>query len=200
VTPEDAAAVLDIVEQRQADLLSRLGTRLIYAADEFYLATGRPFPPAEAYEGFPQKENGIGLARLFLDEIRAVEIPAGITHRRVTLATGTLAAPLLEMFAARLREKLGIEVQVLPVPNRFYGGGVSVAGLLTGSDLIAALTGQDLGDMLLLPAVILNSDGVFLDDMTPEEVEAALHIPLRFCANAAEVVEGIGLFTPIPEG
>ncbi|HOS44072.1 MAG TPA: DUF512 domain-containing protein, partial [Armatimonadota bacterium] len=110
--------------------------------------------------------------------------------RAVTLATGALAAPLVESFTARLRAA-GADARVAAVPNRFYGGGVSVAGLLTGRDLLAALRGRDLGAALILPAVTLNADGRFLDDLTPADLEAALGVPLHFCADPAEVVAAL---------
>ncbi|MHB9024187.1 MAG: DUF512 domain-containing protein [Armatimonadota bacterium] len=188
VTPADAAALLDAVQRRQQELLPRLGTRLVFAADEFYLAVNRPIPPAEEYEEFPQKENGIGLARLFLDELAAMEIPEKLSPEKVALVTGTLAAPLLETLAARLRQA-GATVEVVPVPNTFYGGGVSVAGLLTGGDILRALAGRDLGRAIILPAVVLNTDGIFLDDLRPADLQEKLGAPLLFCHGPAEVVK-----------
>ncbi|HOF87935.1 MAG TPA: DUF512 domain-containing protein, partial [Armatimonadota bacterium] len=189
VTPGDAEAVLDLIAAMQAALLPRLGTRLVFAADECYLMTGRPLPPDAAYEEYAQAENGIGLSRRFLDEAAALHIPP-LPARAVTLATGALAAPLVESFTARLRAA-GADARVAAVPNRFYGGGVSVAGLLTGRDLLAALRGRDLGAALILPAVTLNADGRFLDDLTPADLEAALGVPLHFCADPAEVVAAL---------
>jgi len=186
VTPADAEAVLATVERRQSELLAKIGTRLIFAADEFYLDTGHPIPPAEAYEGYPQRENGIGLTRIFLDELAAVKrFPAG-KGRKITIATGTLAAPQLELLADRLRAA-GWQAGVIPVLNRFYGGGVNVAGLLTGQDILVALWGKELGEMVLLPSVVLNTDGVFLDDMTPEQLERELGVKLRFSTGPMEM-------------
>ncbi|MHB9109911.1 MAG: DUF512 domain-containing protein [Armatimonadota bacterium] len=186
VSSADAEAALDVIERRQSELLAKLGTSLIFAADEFYLATGRAVPPAEAYEGYPQRENGIGLTRLFLDELAAVKrFPAG-KNRKITIATGTLAAPQLELLADRLRAA-GWQAGVIPVPNRFYGGGVNVAGLLTGRDIRAALRGRDLGELVLLPSVVLNTDGIFLDDLSPADLERELNVSFRFCEGPAEV-------------
>ncbi len=181
VTPEDAAAALALIAERQGRNLANFGTRLVFAADELYLSAGLDLPPAEAYEGFPQRENGIGLARLFLDELAGTRFPRGARH--LTLVTGTLAAPLLERLAARLR-RAGHTADVLAVSNAFYGGGVSVAGLLTGRDIRAALAGRAL-DLLLLPAVVLNADGCFLDDLTP----ADLGHPAHFCAGPRDVAQ-----------
>lgn len=194
ITADDAAAVLDCVTRWQAELLPRLGTRLVFAADEFYLCAGREIPDAEAYEDFVQQENGIGLARLFLDDMAMLDdvpLPSNGNKKHVTIATGTLAAPLLEQLAARLREQFGVSIDVLSVPNLFYGGGVSVAGLLTGSDFLAALRNHKIGDVLVLPAVTLNTDGVFLDDMTPKDLMQTLHVPIRFCADPFEVSSAI---------
>lgn len=191
VTRDDAVAVLACVERWQTKLLAQVGTRLVYAADEFYLSAGHPFPPAVAYEGFPQKENGIGLARRFLDAADALPLPDTLPAGKVTLATGVLAAPLLERFAARLRAACAVDVEVIAVPSQFYGGGVSVAGLLTGSDFLAALAGRELGRLLILPAASLNADGVFLDDITPAALEASLGATVRFCAGPGQIVEAL---------
>jgi len=180
VSTADAEAALTTIERRQRELLQKLGTRLIFAADEFYLATGRPVPPAGDYEGYPQRENGIGLTRIFLDELAAVKrFPAG-KGRKLTIATGALAAPQLELLAERLRA-VGWQADVIAVPNHFYGGGVNVAGLLTGQDILAALREKELGEMVLLPSVVLNADGIFLDDLTPADLEKELNVSLRFC-------------------
>lgn len=197
VSAEDAASVLDLLEKVQQQALAAHGTRLVYAADEFYLLANRPLPPAEAYEDFAQQENGIGLARLFLDEVAELDFTGlarqdGQLH---TLLTGVLATPLLRQLALRITLELGGAVQVIAVENQFYGGGVSVAGLLTGLDILHALTNVELGASVFLPAVLLNSDGVFLDDMTPEALEQALGVPLHFCAGPEAVVELLG--TPI---
>ncbi|HEX2951825.1 MAG TPA: DUF512 domain-containing protein, partial [Armatimonadota bacterium] len=194
ITSDDASAVLDTVDRWQKQFFTQYGTRFVFAADEFYLAAGHEVPPYNAYEDFAQKENGIGLARIFLDDAAALEFQPttnGIANKHVTIATGTLAAPLLEHLASRIREKLDVTIDVESVPNLFYGGGVSVAGLLTGSDFIAAMRTKQLGDILLLPAVALNSDGIFLDDMTPEQLEQELHVPIRFSADPQDVLDAI---------
>ncbi len=191
VTQEDAEEVLTCVARKQATCLAQLGSRLVYAADEFYLATGHQLPSASDYEGFPQKENGIGLARLFIDEADGIFLPGSLPTGKVTLATGTLAVPLLERFAARLRKIPDVDIEVIAVPNRYYGGGVSVAGLLTGSDMLAALAGRVQGRLLILPASVLNADGLFLDDMTPRALEIALATAISFCAGPQQILESL---------
>jgi len=188
LTPADAATLLAAVQPRQQANLAHLGTRLIFAADEFYLATSQPFPLKAAYEGFPQRENGIGLSRIFLDELATLRWPAHLPAGPVSLVTGMLAAPLLHEFAARLREH-GVDARVIAIPNTFYGGGVTVAGLLTARDLRAALADCPHGQAIFLPAATLNTDGIFLDDTTPRELERALGVPLYFCTGPKAVVK-----------
>lgn len=190
VTRADAAAVLATVEDRQARNLAALGTRQVFAADEFYLLLQRDPPAADAYEGFPQLENGIGLARRFLDALAGLRLPRRLPGGRVTLATGTLAAPLVERLAERLRAA-GVEAQVVAVPNAFYGGGVSVAGLLTAGDLRATLAGRDLGRLVILPAASRNADGIFLDDTTPDALADALGVPLAFADGPEQALARI---------
>lgn len=189
-TKESAAAVIDAIEDFAAHFLYFKGTRLAFAADEFYLKAGREIPAPEAYEEFAQLENGVGLWALLKDEFHAAlrlldepDFPA--RPRRVTVATGQAAFPLLEELAAAARERCPrLAVQVMAVRNAFFGESITVAGLLTGGDLIAQLKGKDLGEELLLPAVMLRREGdVFLDDLSPADVERALQIPVRPVPN-----------------
>lgn len=190
VTTADARRLLTTVARWQGALRPRLGTRLVFAADEFYLSAGRAFPPATAYEAFPQLENGIGMARQFLNALRRLSCPDRLPAGKVTLVTGTLAAPLLARLADRMRAAGG-DVEVVPVPNAFYGGGVSVAGLLTGRDVLATLRRRDLGRLVLLPSAMVNADGVLLDDLPAHALASALGVPVCFCADPAEAFEAI---------
>src|SRR5579872_1656518 len=83
--PGEAAAVLAAIDRWQARFLRVLGRRMVFAADEYYLMAGRPFPDAGEYEGFPQHENGIGMARTFYGEVAAAlagaPLTADVPHR-----------------------------------------------------------------------------------------------------------------------
>lgn len=184
-TRAGAAAVVDTIEDFAAHFLYFKGTRLAFAADEFYLKAGREIPAPEAYEEFAQLENGVGLWALLKDEFHAAlrmleGADFSVRPRRVTVATGQAAFPLLRELAAAAQETCPrLTVQVQAVRNDFFGESITVAGLLTGRDLIAQLTGKDLGEALLIPAAMLRREGdLFLDDLAPADVERALHIPV----------------------
>lgn len=182
-TKEEAAAVVDTVERFAAKRMAATGSRAIYAADEFYLRAGRPLPNDEYYEEYYQLENGVGMVTLLEHEFRqaiALELPRQV-NRHVTIATGTAAAPLLQSLAMRAMETFpGLAAEVASIENRFFGETITVAGLVTGGDLIEQLRGKDLGDELLFPATMLRRDGdLFLDDVFPVQVEEALGIPAR---------------------
>lgn len=168
--PAAAAAVLDALDVWRDGMLREREERWVYAADEFYLAAGRELPGYDEYDGFPQYENGIGMARAFIDEFEESAAiadgapPAGGTPHPVVVVTGELFAPVLRRLGTRLGD-LGVEPRVLSVPNRFLGGDVSVAGLLTGKDLVEAITADLGGPVYLVPDVVLNSDGLLLDDV-----------------------------------
>ena len=204
VTPNEAAAIVDWIAAWQDGFRRRYGRGLVYGADELYLLAGRPLPPAPCYDDFPQTENGIGLARLFLDSFTATL--AAVNRRqvawpRVAIATGTLAAPLLEEVIARVRQKVdGLAVRVVPVTNHFFGPPVTAAGLLTGQDLLeglgdAAAWVQEKNGIILLPDVMLKRDApVFLDDLTPDDLAVALGVPVHMAPATGEgMVEGLGL-------
>jgi putative radical SAM enzyme (TIGR03279 family) len=167
--------LLDIVKQKQKRFLVEKGTRLVWAADEFYLCAGRPVPKSSAYEGFPQIENGVGLVRTFKDSAaRAKRIISSALPKpmSVSIATGKLAAPLIEEWIKTLHVE-NLRVQVIPIENTLFGSTVTVAGLLAGRDIIDQLSDRDLGDVVFIPSVATR-DGVFLDDVSLNEVSSAV--------------------------
>ena len=190
-----AREVIAVVHRWQEALLARVETRTVYAADEFYLLSGEDIPPSAAYEDFPQIENGVGmLASLhddFLEELSfrqaegAIPVPdttQAIKPRRVSVASGTSAAPELERLSSLLMDACTglLEVRVHPCENRFFGGQVNVTGLLTGSDLLDQLADVDLGEELLLPRCMFRAGTeTMLDDVELAQIVQALRIPVR---------------------
>ena len=183
---ESAAAAGEQVEEFALLCLRKHGSRIFCCSDELYLKAGRPLPPEEYYEGYPQLENGVGLLRLLESEFDwALENCPERPGKRFSVATGVSAAPFLE----KLIERAGAEAAVYPIPNDFFGHSVDVAGLIVGRDLLHRLQGKDLGEALLIPQVMLrHGEGVFLDDMTLEELSAALGVPVIPVENDGEAL------------
>jgi putative radical SAM enzyme (TIGR03279 family) len=185
LTREEAGALVATVHAWQGALLDRLGSRFVFLADEVYLLAGEPLPLTDAYEGFPVVEDGIGLVRRFEDDFaHALGRRRGRQVRAaVTVVTGEMFAPRLGRLLASA-ELTGEPVRVAAVPNDFFGGAISVAGLLTGRDIQNHVAGlRDPGDLVLLPAVALRDvDGVFLDDLTPAELARDLGVAVRAIA------------------
>jgi len=176
-TREEARGLVRWIALKQEEYLRDLDYPFIFASDEFYLMSGEPVPPAERYADFPQTENGVGLTRLFMDEWEEVldGLPRETFPRRVTLATGLLGEKALRPVADRLNQIKGLEVSVKVIKNNFFGRRVTVAGLLTGGDLLGQIQSEEAGDLLALPAVMLRKDEpVFLDDITPRELARRL--------------------------
>jgi putative radical SAM enzyme (TIGR03279 family) len=167
VNRDPSRNVLKQIAAWQQEFRSRFGSRFVFAADELYLLAGERFPPAADYEGFPQRDNGVGLARLFLDEIAEADFrpAAGLP---VTLVTGILAAGVVRRLAAKMRRH-GVATSVVVVRNRLLGDTVTVAGLLAGEDVAAALARGDLSDLVVVPASALRGNE-FLDGMTVQEL------------------------------
>jgi putative radical SAM enzyme (TIGR03279 family) len=181
LAPEEAREVVRKACAWQKRFRKELGTRFVYPSDEMYLLAGEPLPSARSYEAFPQFENGVGMIARLNAEWKRVErkIPPRIGRaRRVTLVTGTLAAPVLQPFADRLSAVENLEVRVAPVRNEFFGPTVTVAGLLAGGDIAAQLRGRDLGDVVLIPTVAVRDD-VFMDDWTVDQLSEALRTPVE---------------------
>lgn len=180
-TQETARAAVEQIEAVQRWSLAANGSRIVYASDELYLLAGLPLPEDEAYEDYPQYENGVGMLRYlmneFYDALEDAEYDGDA--RFLTIATGTAAAPFLEKMMRDLEEKIPqVHCQVIPVRNDFYGHTITVAGLLTYQDLFRQLSGRDLGSAVLLTETCLRHDDVFLDDRSRADLEQALGIPV----------------------
>ena len=177
-TPEEAYRCVKQVEKYAEECYVNLDSRIFFCSDELYLKAGLPLPPDEYYEGYPQLENGVGLLRLQETEFDyALEDEGPVTNGApFSIATGVAAAPFLRA----LVEKARASGTVYAVPNDFLGHTIDVAGLLTGGDLIKHLRGKPLGERLLLPQVMLrHGEGVFLDDLTPADLERELGVPVQ---------------------
>ncbi|MFZ5828070.1 MAG: DUF512 domain-containing protein [Bacillota bacterium] len=203
-TREEARTMIDQIEPWQQRLLDEWGDVLVYPSDEWYILAGREVPPAEVYGNYDQLENGVGMVRLFLEQMKdctdrlPAEVPA---PRKVTVATGVLATESLGRAARWLSENVkGLNVEVQTVWNDFYGHSVTVAGLLLAQDFIAQLQGKDLGDLVILPAVAFRDvDGRSLDNLTPAQISQQLGgVEVALAGSPAELADAAtgGLLAP----
>ena len=174
---ESAARVVDQVEQYQIRQRAKDGRTFIYLSDEFYLLSGRPLPPAEYYDGFPQLDNGIGLARSFIEDFKIAAEEAQQEEReadgkpvKLAVVSGTSIAPLLKKLADSL-QLAKVEITMVPVVNNHFGSTVNVSGLLTAHDMLASLKGIDTQvDGILIPESALRTgDNIFLDDVSLDD-------------------------------
>ena len=198
--PYDAAssaAVLDILEEQGAACKKKYGARIVYPGDEWYLCAGRPIPPGSFYEDYAQLENGVGMWRLFRDEFMAElqfyrrrwPVP-----RRIDVVTGILAAPLItEMTRALTLRHPTVQVAVHPIRNDFFGGNVSVAGLVTATDIVAQCKGRLKSRHLGVPDVMLRAErDRFLDDWTIQDLEKALKVKVHILpSGGGELVKAL---------
>jgi putative radical SAM enzyme (TIGR03279 family) len=162
-------------EHRTADF----GTGFVYCADELYNRAGIDIPSAGYYDDFPQIENGVGMIRDFLDASGRLESTIGELRYtgKVAIVTGFSMEPYLHRFAERLMDfTSNLEARVIAVPNHFFGESVTVSGLLAGRDIIAALQGIDPDETVLLPPNCLNAEGLFLDDLSLEDIARSLNV------------------------
>jgi|ERR1051326_7934780 putative radical SAM enzyme (TIGR03279 family) len=186
VTPEFCRRTIKEVGLIQKDLRQRLGTAFAFLGDEIYLRAGRDIPSRKHYEDYPQIEDGIGMVRTFANQFqtlgRRLERKTVPTPEKLngTILTGTLFAPRLRAMIDRLNARTGTRLQVVAVQNNYFGGDVSVAGLLTGGDF-AATVDQVQGDFAIIPRVVLKSDEpIMLDGMTLGQLQE--QFPVRLYA------------------
>ena len=189
--PQEAVEVVKTMERWGEYFCKEYGTRTAYASDEFYILAGKDFPPYEFYEDFAQLENGVGMMTLmqhdFTQALKEAQLEQSPAAHRCTIATGQLAYPMMQDFAERVQQAFPqVQVQVKKIRNDFWGPTITVAGLITGQDLLAQLEGLDLGSELLIPANMLRHEqDRFLDDLTLEQVQETLGVPALPVENDA---------------
>ncbi len=181
-TSREAKEVIDIIHSFAEQFEKEYGERICYPSDEFFLKAGLPVPPPEYYGEFAQLENGVGMLALLSQEFEeALSAKTGDTvERNLSLATGYAAYPTIEKLLVRMKEKFPkTQCRVYPIRNDFFGHNITVAGLITATDLMKQLKPQPLGERLLLPTVMLRHEqDKFLDDHTIADVENALKVPV----------------------
>lgn len=180
---EDARKVLDQIRGWQKMLRETRGTSFVHASDEWFIMAGEDFPEADYYEGYGQLENGVGMVRLLIDEVREeLSVHTGDDRRRrVSIATARLAWPTIRMLADELIALYpNVQVDVHCIKNDFFGELITVSGLMTGQDIIAQLKEEDLGEELLLPVNVLKADeDILLDDISVEALSNTLQVPVN---------------------
>lgn len=189
---ETASNVIDIAEDFGKHCLAKYNSRLAYPADEFYLKSEREIPPPYFYGDFEQLENGVGLISLlreeFSDALQYTEYNG--KERHITIATGTAAADFISgLLNATVNKYSGLSGEVVAIKNKFFGETINVSGLVTGGDLMDQLKDRHLGDELLIPSSMLRREGdMFLDDVTVNDVQNKLHIPVHCVGNEGQLL------------
>ncbi len=171
-----AQKTIDLVDGLRKRCREELGGGFVYCSDEWFIRAGLSIPPVEYYDDFPQIENGVGMVRDFLDAVERM----GRCRKKpryncdIALVTGRSMSSYIRDLAKKLGGMTGTKSRAVPVMNRFYGKSVTVSGLITGGDIIAALTGTGPGETVVLPPNCLNDDGLFLDGLDVDDVARAL--------------------------
>ena len=195
---DDACKVIDMIEKWQKKAMEEYGLHFIHASDEWYILADRELPQEDSYDGYLQLENGVGMVRLMLDEFTEAlsdavsqkqEYLSGkkdacpqswFAKEKISIITGRLVYPYIKQMAEHLMEEFKQkELQVIPIRNDFFGEMITVTGLLTGTDILAQCGELELGDRLLLPENVLRSgETVLLDDVTIEDLQKTLQVPI----------------------
>ncbi len=206
VDEQAAKETLSIIRGFRKKIYAEHGIHFVHASDEIYLMADEPIPAEEEYDSYPQLENGVGMLRLLIEETgeaiakkRTVDSCGSLVKsetkeannpKKVCLASGLLAAPTLKKLLEDISKAFPqIEGTIYPIKNEFFGERITVSGLITGQDILAQLKGKNLGERLLLPENMLRSgETVFLDDMTVNELENALQVPIIIVKSSGQAL------------
>ena len=184
---EDCIRVIDEVTNLGNSFLGKYGTRLVYLADEFYIKAQRQLPPFEYYEDFPQIENGVGLMTTMNYEIaeELEDVKTDVKPFAKSIATSEIAYDYVCSWVKSIKKKCPkLNVNVYKIKNNFFGGKITVTGLLCGSDIIGQLKEKDLGEELLLSESMFKNDcDILLDDVTKEDIEKSLGVKVSIVRN-----------------
>jgi putative radical SAM enzyme (TIGR03279 family) len=182
VDAEYARKTIEHVSRIQEHNLKTRNTPFCFLGDEFYIMGERPIPPRSHYGDFPLVENGVGMIRTFLDEFAVAVRKKWKRHSRAikgTVITGRIFYPTLQGCIDRMNSKFGIELKCLPADNLHFGKGITVAGLLTGSDIYTAVRDKLQGDFLIIPSEsMIGEQSLFLDDWVKDDLETRLRVPV----------------------
>lgn len=194
VSQAKAIEVIIQVQQLQKKFRSQFGSNFVWLADEWFLIAGLDVPEEKHYEDYPQIGNGVGSIRLFIKEFQATAtkmLPTKLEKPRcLTWVVGNAVEKAFQPLVNQLNAVQDLRVNLVALRSEYWGQEITVTGLLTGQDLLAGLTGKDLGDGILLPSLMLKHDDTkFLDDMTIEELSARLQVKIYPVASVEESIE-----------
>ncbi|WP_461811821.1 DUF512 domain-containing protein [Faecalimonas sp.] len=187
---EDAKKVLETIHKWQNKIYEEHGMHFIHAGDEWYVLADEEIPEEERYDGYLQLENGVGMLRLLLNEFEETfnGLVGDNRSKEISMATGALVYPYLEKMIKKLQTKYpNINIHLYKIINNFFGEKITVAGLITGQDLIEQLKGQPLGETLLLPCSMLrDGEEVLLDDVTITDLKEALQVDIDIVKSSGQ--------------
>ena len=195
---QECAEIIAQVTEFSNECLEKYGSRIFFAADEFYIKSETELPDNDSYEGYPQIENGVGLITSmkteFESELEYIDEYNIKKEKHCSIATGEAAFGFISSLVEKLSEICyNLDCKVYCIENEFFGENITVAGLITGGDLISQLKGKEIGDTLYIPSVMLRSgEDVFLDDISVSDVEGALGVKVKTIKNdGAEFIASI---------
>ncbi|MCF6462726.1 DUF512 domain-containing protein [Clostridium sp. Cult1] len=180
---ESAMELLNLIRDEQSKFMNEIGTRFVFASDEFYAITDEPLPKYGEYEGFPQLENGVGLLKTFEhsvdEELSSIDEKITLNNKYI-IATGTLAEGFMNKIKNKILKKfIGLELKVIAIENNFFGKSITVSGLVTGQDIISQLEDYKDVDGIIIPKSMLRTESnVFLDDLTIKDIENRLKVKI----------------------
>ena len=193
VSKEKAIEVIEQVQKMQGQFQSEFSSNVAWLADEWFLIAEQDLPPESHYEDYPQIGNGVGSIRLFIKEFQQTAermLPQEITiPHNFTWVVGNAVAKAFQPLVAQLNAVEGLSINLVALRSEYWGQEITVTGLLTGQDILAGLSGKDLGEGVLLPSLMLKHDDTrFLDDLTLEEISNQLNIPFFPIASVEELI------------
>ncbi len=184
----ECVSALEYVDEFASRAIVERGYHWAYGSDDLYLVAGLPMPSAERYDGFEHVENGVGSVRYVQQAMENIDRDLSDLH--IAVATGTAMGSLMPQILQFLKDRTGADFELLVLQNSLFGSSVTTAGLLPGESFVTALRERDDIDLALLPAEAANDDGIFMDDMTFEQIDATVPAAIRLSYNFVDALDG----------
>lgn len=193
VNKNKAQEVIKQVQNLQQKFKEKLGTNFAWLADEWFLIAQEELPPPEHYEDYPQIGNGVGSIRQFIQDFHSKAdqlLPVSINQKKhLKWILGNAVEKAFIPLVNQLNKVNNLQVDLCAFKSDYWGQEMTVTGLLTGQDILKNLEGQNLGDGILLPSLMLKHDDTcFLDDLKVEDLEKKLNTKIFIITDIESLI------------
>ena len=176
--------VIELIESIQKGIIKEINDPFARLADEFYVMANKDLPKYNSYGDFEQIEDGIGMIRYLENRLNEdlKDKKYNGNGKEIGFITGESAYKYIREQADKIEKAFNIKINVHMIKNEFFGGKITVAGLIVGCDIVNYFKDKNIEDTIILPSNMLKADeDIFLDDTKLTDLEEKLNTKILKC-------------------